>query len=214
MADGDEEFYTIPLVDQRVFGAGLKRTRVKFVAESTATETASTGPSLSEQYLSIVLKNSPESSSVSSPAPEIRESICNLCKLPIANGDITAHETSVAHQVKVEHQHPPSHIDRTRKGLSYLKAYGWDPDSRAGLGAKGEGILHPIKAKEKRDTVGLGMEFKSSENGKAPPVKKRPVTLDAGRIRKMHDEDKKRHKKLTKIFYGNDDVQKYLEQLG
>ncbi|KAF2804786.1 uncharacterized protein BDZ99DRAFT_143106 [Mytilinidion resinicola] len=109
-------------------------------------------------------------------------------------------------------QHPPSHIDRTRKGLSYLESYGYDPDSRTGLGAKGDGILHPIKAKEKRDTVGLGMKLKSSKDGK-PHVQKRPINLDASKIRKMHDEDKKKHKKLVKLFYGNDDVEKYLGQL-
>jgi hypothetical protein len=214
MADSDDEFYTVPLVDQRVFGAGIKRTRIKFVAESTTTETTPTGPSLAERYLSIVFKNNPEAASaVSSPVPNPTETICDVCKFPIINDDVSAHVVSLAHQVEVEHLHPPSHIDRSRKGLSYLEAHGWDVDSRTGLGAKGEGILHPIKAKQKLDTVGLGMEFKSSKGGKAA-VKDRPKNLDAGKIRKMYDVEKKRHKALTKMFYGDDKVEKYLGKLG
>ncbi|KAF2804240.1 uncharacterized protein BDZ99DRAFT_525832 [Mytilinidion resinicola] len=88
----------------------------------------------------------------------------------------------------------------------------WWVNGRTGLGAKGEDILHPIKAKEKRDTVGLGIKLKSSKDGKAH-VQKRPINLDASKSRKMHDEDKKKHKKLLKLFYRNDDVEKYLGQL-
>ncbi|KAF2761879.1 hypothetical protein EJ05DRAFT_507495 [Pseudovirgaria hyperparasitica] len=57
MADSDEEFYTIPIKDQRVFGAGIKRKRVAFVRASTAASTttspntSNTTPTLAEQYL-------------------------------------------------------------------------------------------------------------------------------------------------------------------
>ncbi|KAF2804237.1 uncharacterized protein BDZ99DRAFT_398357, partial [Mytilinidion resinicola] len=114
---------------------------------------------------------------------------------PITNDDLLAHETSMLHIMSRPLQPPPSHIDRTRKGLSYLEAYSYNPDSQTRLGGKGEGILHPIKAKEKRDTVGLGMKLKSSKNGKAH-VPKRPINLDANKIRKMHNEDTKKQKKL------------------
>lgn len=113
----------------------------------------------------------------------------------------------------LKHSHPPSAIDRTRKGLSYLEAYGWDPDGRTGLGASGEGILYPIKANEKRDTVGLGVKTKPAKNAESL-VKKKPDKFDAGRVRKMEDEGKKKREKLQQMFYQNDDVLRYLGELG
>lgn len=61
MSDSDGETYTIPLRDQRYFGAGLKRKRVQFVPSSDAADGSNTdlrgtdsGPSASERYMSIV----------------------------------------------------------------------------------------------------------------------------------------------------------------
>ncbi|OCL05405.1 hypothetical protein AOQ84DRAFT_441487 [Glonium stellatum] len=217
MADSDEDTYTVPLKDQRVFGAGIKRKRVQFVpASTTSATTASTsrssGSSLAEQYLSIVLPKTSETCSTSIPAPETPQPTCDVCNLPFQPGNTgVPHEASLAHQVCLKHSHPPSAIDRTRKGLSYLESYGWDPDSRTGLGASGEGILYPIKAKEKRDTVGLGAKTKLLKDGE-PLVKKKPEKLDAGRVRKLEEEGKKKREKLQQIFYQNDDVLRTFKQ--
>ncbi len=162
MADSDDETYTVPLKDQRIFGAGIKRKRVQFVPSSTPAATvvssASTSTlSLGDAYEAIVLSKSPTpAADTPSPAEEAEVKTCDICKLPIgSNSKTVPHEASIAHQLCLEHSHPPSAIDRTRKGLSYLQAHGWDPDSRVGLGATGEGILAPIKAKEKRIVLAI-----------------------------------------------------------
>lgn len=249
----DEDTYQIPLQDQRIFGAGIKRQRVRFVPSSSApaTEPSTTagGKSISDRYLCLVLsKQTPPSSYVdtstsdvevlwtdpSSTVPSVTDSapseaLCDICRLPLTQ-DATAvgratpatdidtstssfrskgrpHEASIAHQVCLTHSHPPSHLDRNRKGLAYLSAYGWDPDSRRGLGADGQGIQFPIKPKPKDDKLGIGVVLpKEGEIKRKEKVK----LLDAGKIRKMYDKDKKKSERLREMFYRNDDVERYL----
>ena len=177
---GDE--YEIPLRDQRFFGAGLKRKRVQFVPSRSQNDSVQSSPatpnvSAATQYLSIVLKKPAEADRAASAPPENivtasenqisgaeqmvetsgnqTDRTCEICKRPVAVQDTAAqHETSIAHQICLEHSHPPSHVDRRRKGLAVLESQGWDPDSRKGLGAGGAGILHPIKAKENESRAG------------------------------------------------------------
>lgn len=230
----EEEEYFVPLQDQRVFGAGIKRKRVSFVPAATASQESSTSisPKTGDHYLSIVLprKNSrsedanpPESlvdatSNTSTNKAQSGTSLCKICHLAIENDEqfsvisTKAHESSIAHQVCLTHSHPPSHLDRNRYGLKYLSSYGWDPDSRLGLGADGNGIRIPIKAKLKNDTVGLGAErIKKSEQAKKPAdmVHK----LDARQVRKKELEAKKMRERLQEQFYRDEDVELYLRQL-
>jgi hypothetical protein len=222
MSESDEDYYSVPLKDQRYFGAGIKRQRVHFVPSSTSESTTPAGASTpsalsaSERYLQIVLN---KASSEPPPASELPlgktgPKTCDVCKSQY-EGDEAAHCSSLVHQIALPHSHPPSALDRSRKGLSILQSYGWNPDERLGLGAQREGILHPVKAKEKRDTVGLGVNLNNDE----PTLKKkRKVTdkpkpvemLDAGKIRKLEQNNKKKHERLQSLFYSNDEVDKYL----
>ncbi|GAB7350751.1 hypothetical protein MBLNU459_g1300t1 [Dothideomycetes sp. NU459] len=258
MADSDEDTYTVPLRDQRYFGAGIKRKRVQFVPSSG--NVASGGlaksddpvSSASERYLSIVLNraqptpapapaptspagqdsvasavpgDAPRQHAESQPPPPPQTApattmtttsadACPVCNLPLASSAApTGHASSLAHQICLPHSHPPSALDRKRKGISMLRSHGWDPDGRVGLGASGEGILHPIKPKVKRDTVGLGAEREDDQRRarsrrKQPPPK--AEKLDAGRIRKMELEGQERDQRLRDMFYGSDDVERYL----
>ncbi|KAL4788703.1 hypothetical protein BJX76DRAFT_315455 [Aspergillus varians] len=138
---------------------------------------------------------------------------CEICNLPLPASETEAHkphESSIAHQVCLSHSYPPSHLDRTRRGLRYLEAYGWDPDSRVGLGAAGrEGIREPLKGKLKSDTVGLGAVFPSSasaEKRKKDKVQK----LNAKQVQKGHMEARRKGEKLREMFYQDDDVLRYL----
>ena len=97
-------------------------------------------------------------------------------------------------------------MDRSRQGFKYLSSYGWDPDSRQGLGATGKGIRAPIKAKVKNDTVGLGAKTKEA----AKPLDAKVERLDAKQVRKKDMEDRRKRERLQEIFYRNDDVEKYL----
>ena len=209
------------------FGAGLKRKHVQFVAAEepkSAQDTVSVVPSTSagDRYLSIVLKKNGSTSAnttgaqadgtLVSLAPSNGTSddnspvLCEICKLPIESAASKPHEASIAHMVCLNHSHPPSHLDRDRQGLKYLASYGWDPDSRMGLGAAGEGIRAPIKVKPKHDTVGIGVDL---EKIKRTP-EKRHMLLNAKQARKKYIEDRRKGEKLQEMFYRDDDVERYL----
>ena len=182
--------------------------------------------SAGDRYLSIVLKNgaSTEDNKLTSaevPGPErsatqqqheLKGAVCGVCNLPIEapeNPTSTAstnHESTIAHMVCLTHSYPPSHLDRSRHGLKYLSSYGWDPDSRQGLGATGDGIRAPIKAKVKNDTVGLGVKIK----GNKKPIDAKVERMDAKQVRKKDMEDRRKWERLQQMFYRNDDVEKYL----
>lgn len=258
----DDEDYYLPLQDQRVFGAGIRRKRVPFVRSSehelstinpTRSLSIPPGPNIADTYLSIVLKKPNASTSPSTPedreasapkrtshsAPPTSEAIspppptptsyaeskdrCEICNLPISaelgsdeNTDSSTsrpHEASLAHQVCLQHSHPPSHLDRTRAGLRYLSNYGWDPDSRLGLGAAGrEGILEPLKGRIKHDTAGLGTGLdKDGDRIRVPPPPPKKVEkLNAKQARKGAAEARRRGEKFRNLFFQSDEVLKYL----
>ncbi|PYH77334.1 hypothetical protein BO82DRAFT_386637 [Aspergillus uvarum CBS 121591] len=280
----EEEDYFLPLEDQRVFGAGIRRKRVPFVRSSDpdlhttdsalrrnaapSTETT-TGATIANRYLSIVLSKSatptpapeePASDSTATlpttnppsaraaspqshpappstptlPPPSPRQDqqdnkanptsqICEICNLPLTASSEPAsetptpigpnarpHEASLAHQLCLTHSHPPSHLDRTRPGLRYLAAYGWDPDSRLGLGAPGrEGIRAPVKGKVKVDTVGLGVAGHNSDDEEAHQKRKR-VKLNAKEVRRGQVDARKRGERLRELFYQDERILRYL----
>jgi G-patch domain len=221
MSQEEEEEYFLPLQDQQVFGAGIRRKRVPFVyaqSESATTSQAYPNPGLGEKYLSIVLPQSPEKaentqeclkeSRKDKVAATSSEVICAICSLPIASATPTSsspskpHDSSIAHQVCLSHSHPPSHLDRENVGVRYLSSYGWDPDARLGLGTTGTGIRTPIKSKIKNDTVGLGV--KDGDRVRVQKESKGTVRLNAKQLRILEIAEKKREAKLRQDFYGKD----------
>ncbi|KAL8844800.1 MAG: hypothetical protein Q9176_000900 [Flavoplaca citrina] len=226
MSSGDETEYVIPLKDQSVFGAGVRRKKITFVPSRGGDQhpaSAPTAQGAGDRYLSIVLNKSNASANTDvnhtqkqSNLQNIITSICEICKLPIENQDVEAetacskpHETSLAHQICLSHSHPPSHLDRNRQGLRYLSSYGWDPDARLGLGATGNGIRIPIKPKPKNNTMGLGLDVTpwSTANKVTKLVVKK---LDAKKTRKDEEREKREGEKLRNMFYEREDVEKYL----
>lgn len=231
MARLEDDEYEIPLLDQRYFGAGIKRKRVQFVPAISTQAQVSNLPitpasSAASRYLDIVLKSKqPVETNATTPsaerqdAPEGQEdaierspsavpAVCEICNREIASGErLGTHDSSITHQICLQHSHPPSHVDRRRKGLQVLSSHGWDPDSRLGLGAAGEGILHPIKAIENPEKAGLGLR---PEDIAKKIVKEKPVKHDAGKVRAMEAEKKRRGEKLRDAFYRSEDVERYL----
>ncbi|KAK5109006.1 hypothetical protein LTR62_007640 [Meristemomyces frigidus] len=216
--DGADE-YEVPLRDQRFFGAGIKRKRIHFVRSASTTENVipiiSRASTAAEKYLAIVSKKAGvakaevtpvlDSGEQSSDVVAIDEHICDICKRPITSESVTnSHSSSIAHQICLSHSHPPNHLDRTRKGLSVLESQGWDPDSRLGLGVTGEGRLYPVRATENPHKAGLGAKF-----AKPKPIEK-PVRLDAGKIRLLEKEGKKKADALRNAFLRDETVEKYL----
>ncbi|KAL9113085.1 MAG: hypothetical protein Q9227_002697 [Pyrenula ochraceoflavens] len=215
MSQDDDENYHVPPQDQRIFGAGIKRKRVPFVAASSLTNVTSEAtpisgqPTVESRYLSIVLpQNEERGASKSFPVQGLDNAVCSVCSLPLATSPITPHETSLAHQACLPHSHPPSHLDREHVGLRYLSSYGWDPDSRTGLGSKGEGIRVPLKGKVKNNTVGLGVPIST----KGATVKKieKEQKLNAKQVRQHESMEKRKADKLRQMFYSNPDVDRYL----
>jgi hypothetical protein len=214
MAESDEEeFYTVALKEASYFGAGIRKKGVKFVpasdpnAELTPTQPAK---SFSERYLSIVMDEADAKAELPhADTKDTAEIRCEVCKLPVDPSNVAAHESSLAHQLSLQHIHPPSAVDRHRKGVSYLQSYGWDPDSRTGLGAAGEGILHPIRPQEKKDKVGVGASrSRSSTPGKQ--VQAKPEKLSGKALRKLEQEKKRRDQRLHDMFYTDERVARYL----
>lgn len=226
-----EDDYFIPLQDQKVFGAGIKRKRVTFVPAATTSTlpvSGSQSANIGERYLSIVLQQGsedasriPERAKSGSPLNAERQlvstkaPVCEICHGEIQGGEVSAtvdtksHEASIAHQYCLSHSYPPSHLDRNRKGLKYLSSYGWDPDSRVGLGAAGDGILVPIKPKLKNDTVGLGVE-RMGKREQDRYVANKVQKLDAKQVRKKEQEKRKCQERLQDVFYRDVDLEKYL----
>lgn len=200
----EQETYFLPAEDQRVFGAGIKRRRVPFVPASTDESDVHAKPktAVGDRYLSIVLKAKEQTSQDNEPI-----GVCEVCGQPVKD----SHESSISHQLCLEHSHPPSHLPREHIGLKILGSHGWDPDSRLGLGTTGEGIRIPIKSKIKNNTAGLGVETQQRNDGGIFEVKATEgiKRLNAKEVRLQEEEGRKRAHKLQQNFYG-EDLSKYL----
>ncbi|ROW09703.1 hypothetical protein VMCG_02450 [Cytospora schulzeri] len=222
----DELDDDIPLQHRKPFGSGLRRNEIKFVPASSGDPKVTKqaggkphGQSVSDFYLNMVLKK--PDPAVPQQANEVEEKktieVCEVCQIPLTGASRTNasssssttshHEASIAHQVCLAHSHPPSALDRGRMGLSVLESQGWDPDSRAGLGAAGQGVQHPIKVKPKAGNLGIGVvvpkDFRVKE-------KEKPKLLGAKKVRKMAAEDRKRADKLQRQIFGRADLERYL----
>lgn len=232
--DPDDYDDDIPLQHKKPFGAGLKRKRsVAFVRASdpelhttTAATTQAPTPSknsIADLYLNLVMKGkegtSRDTKDTKQPRPEKPEAlqeqaapppICPTCNVPLDDSPdaLRRHEASIPHQVALAHSHPPSSIDRSRMGLSYLSSFGWDPDARRGLGAEGQGIRDPIKVRPKDDTLGLGVVIPQEYVDKAKEPK--PQKLSIKEMRRREAEEKRRGERLHELFYRSDDVLRHL----
>ncbi|KIW06742.1 uncharacterized protein PV09_02435 [Verruconis gallopava] len=218
MAEDSDDEYTIPLAGPAPYGSGLKKKGIKFVSAGTL-ETSNhaqmrSGEDIANSYLALVLDKPPtplEDAATHEHKQGQQAARCDTCNLPLEDAQSVEHHTSLAHQAALAHIHPPSSIDRSRKGLAYLESQGWDPDSRKGLGMQGEGILQPLRALEKKDKAGIGDRSRSvTPKGSSAKVQKGPQGLDPKALRKLHEEGERRTKRLHEIFYTDDRVAKYL----
>lgn len=198
----NQEAYFLAAEDQRVFGAGIKRKRVPFVPATTTESPTVTKPetAIGDKYLSIVLKKpeqEPEEAAGDANSP-----VCEICGHWLKD----SHMSSISHQLCLQHSHPPSHLPREHVGLKILGSHGWDPDSRLGLGAAGEGIRVPIKSKPKNNTAGLGVEIRRKSGDRLFEVKEvaENKKLNAKEVRVQEEEGRKRAQRLQRNFYGKD----------
>lgn len=205
----DADICTGPFVDQPAYGRRLWQKPINFVPASKpgpplAAPSRLDGRSFAEQYLAIVFPNGqPPQKTDAYPS-------CGICGAPVKESDHRMHYLSPVHQAALPEIQTPSGIDRTRLGLKLLQRHGFDVDARMGLGATGQGMLFPIVPKEKRDKLGLGVDRKAVEREKKEALAPKGVTLDAGQVRKLAAQQKKKHEKLQRMFYEDDKLDKYL----
>ncbi|KAK4450118.1 protein pxr1 [Podospora aff. communis PSN243] len=225
-AEEDKYDYDVetPLERIRPFGT-LHRKQITFVPASGNAQLNSTDATAAPKphqdvaniYLSMVLPEDvkpPDSKDEKNAAPPTLCEVCNLPMDSLAPQDpqsqdgpprtATPHENSLAHQLCLPHSHPPSALDRSRMGLNYLSTHGWDPDARRGLGFEQQGIQYPVKTKVKEDRLGIGMEVPKNQ-----PVRKKETMLDAKKVRKMAEEEKKRAARIRQQLFMRDDLEKY-----
>ncbi|KAF2745156.1 hypothetical protein M011DRAFT_469866 [Sporormia fimetaria CBS 119925] len=210
-SDPDPDISTAPFntITLPASFSNLRYRPVSFVPASTSDTPAPAAPkplSIADQYLAIVFPNGVPKPSTTPAGP-----LCPTCNEAITEDSETLHYHSLGHQMALK-RHTPSSIDRTRMGLKVMQKYGFDVDSGKGLGAAGEGIQYPIIVKEKRDNAGLGLEVRKQEDGKKGEKNVEEI-LHAGQVRKKVAEDKRKAQKLQRLFYGDEEREKYLEEL-
>ncbi|KAJ4990028.1 g-patch domain-containing protein [Stagonosporopsis vannaccii] len=213
----DADISTAPFTSHSAYSRGLWKEPIAFVPAAPEAQPAPSnttdGQSIAQKYLAIMFPNGQPT-----PAPDSYP-LCGICGDPVKEADHRVHFLSAAHQSALPRAPIPSAIDRTRMGLKYMQSYGWDVDARVGLGVRGEGMLFPLVPKEKRDKLGLGIDKKAEErrkrlvNGRGV-AKSGEIRLDAGKMQTLAKVEKRKHEKLQKMFYGNDEVEKYLRELG
>ncbi|KND90014.1 hypothetical protein TOPH_05391 [Tolypocladium ophioglossoides CBS 100239] len=222
----EDEEDDVPLHHKKPFGAGLKRKRVEFVRATEADQgiqasvpSAEKGLLASDLYASVVLgaaKSGSASRTGSLAAgaedePKPEPTICPVCSLPIT-ASVRKHEASLAHQVSLEHSHPPSALDRSRMGLRTLQSQGWDPDARRGLGLGGEGVRYPVRANTKEDNLGIGAVVEETQKKKEAGKPARQLT--AKERKALVVQERQRAERLQAEIYGSVDVERYLRGNG
>ena len=236
----DEDTYVIPLRDQRVFGAGVKRKRINFVPPAPDTDEPTrsrVSSSVADRYLSTVIQqetvalalpnDAPIERSASFPEPRgdtsqqtfedsLKESekLCEICKLPMTDPppDPRGGSLTTSHATSIAHQVCLKHS----RPPSHL-----DRD-RLGLQYLAAYGWDPNARN------GLG----TTSQGIAAPIKAvqkndtlgigilfdraktrkvvKPKKLNAKEAREMDDQSRRKGQRLQELFYANDDLQRYL----
>jgi hypothetical protein len=177
----------------------------------------SDGSDVARRYLELVgLSRSvtPAASGATTPATQDATSTtttrtCETCGLEYT-GTTSEHERTLAHQSSLPHSHPPHSLPRSSVGLKILQSSGWDPDAREGLGPAGEGPRYPIKAVEKHDRRGVGVEM-----GKAGTVEKvSREKLDAKKTRRLEGKRKKKREEIMRELTGDGRLELLLHEEG
>ncbi|KAM7206856.1 hypothetical protein V8F20_002562 [Naviculisporaceae sp. PSN 640] len=237
----DDDYDETPLQHLRPFGAGLyKQPMINFVPANEnlslsnphQPEEESKQPSIAEMYLALVSKPSPSPSVGSNTDPtnthqtevavakedsqsEFASSepttLCEVCKIQVPSAEMLTHITSIPHQSRLPHSHPPSGLDRTRMGLAVLSNQGWDPDSRKGLGAAQQGIQFPLKPKPKEDKLGIGLKPPAAATVAVAKITEKKI-VGRGQARKLYKEEKRRAARIRMELSGDDKLERYLSK--
>lgn len=113
------------------------------------------------------MENEDISTSKSDPAvQDVQDMYCLLCKIEVPAADVAGHRTSILHQLSKNSAKddkplvPPTHygVKSSNVGYGMLQRLGWTEDT--GLGSTQAGRKAPLKASDKHDRKGLGVDSK------------------------------------------------------
>ncbi|KAK6363476.1 hypothetical protein TWF730_000908 [Orbilia blumenaviensis] len=120
------------------------------------------------------------------------DEICSTCNSRVTNWE--SHVRTTAHMFSSKHSKTPHHWNRQSEGYKHMVKLGWDPDSRDGLGAKGQGTRYPVKATPKKDNLGIGAKPSKSIRDNADSVSdtnpKRPRLLTAKQMQRLEKAER------------------------
>lgn len=127
------------------------------------------GNSEDEENLTVSPSEDPAAEEVPEPDSvegEPQDMYCLLCKTVVPAADVAGHRTSILHQLsKTSHKGneplvPPTHygVRSSNVGYGMLQRLGWIEDT--GLGTSQIGRKTPLKASDKHDRKGLGVDSK------------------------------------------------------
>ena len=182
----DADISTIPFVQQPADGRGLWKNPISFVSAARELPPQTTG---STNGRTMAEKYLAIMFPNGQPQPKLEAyPLCGICGEPVKETDQRIHYLSPTHQAALPRAPIPSAIDRTRMGLKYME----------------DKFVLGIDKKEhtKKRALG-GASVADVKEGK----------LDAGKVRKLATVEKKKHERLQRMFYGNDEVEKYLGEL-
>lgn len=131
----------------------------------------------------------------SEPVASTSTARCEVCGKAITDPD--SHARSLAHLLAVSRPQPlkvPTYfaIGPTNRGRRMLEASGWSEDSGRGLGAQGQGAVAPIRASDKHDRLGIGLQQRrrtAAEIAATAAGKDAPQKLPgSGRVRREREQ--------------------------
>lgn len=149
--------------------------------------------------------------SLDTAVPETQDMYCLLCKIDVPAADVAGHRASILHQLSKTSSKddkplvPPTHygVRSSNVGYSMLQRLGWTEDT--GLGSSQTGRKAPLKASDKHDRKGLGVDSKrrleqEEKEGKIVKRTKQAPQAAAKPLAKNRRELEKAKKREMQMF--------------
>lgn len=142
---------------------------------------------------------------------EPQDMFCLLCKTEVPAADVAGHRSTILHQLSRSAQKddkplvPPTHygVRSSNVGYGMLQRLGWTEDT--GLGSSQTGRKAPLKASDKHDRKGLGVDSKrrleqEEKEGKIVKRTKQAPQAAAKPLAKNRKELERAKKKEMQMF--------------
>lgn len=134
-------------------------------------------------------------------AAEPEDRFCLVCQVIVPAADVPRHTSSVLHNLNKNPQHtvaqpliPPTYyaLRSNNVGYAMLTKLGWTEDS--GLGAAGTGRKAPIRAVEKFDRKGVGVEVRRGKHLAKTRVVAKPLAKNKREMLRAKESEMRQFK--------------------